>query len=75
MTRIFFSAGESSGDLHGANLIRALREADPSVECFGLGGRRMEEAGMELLHDVAGTGIKGFVEVVKNFGYFKPLYV
>ncbi|MCC6695277.1 MAG: lipid-A-disaccharide synthase [Candidatus Hydrogenedentes bacterium] len=75
MTRIFLSAGESSGDLHGANLIRALREADPSVECLGLGGRRMEEAGMELLHDVAGTGIMGFVEVVKHFGFFKRLYV
>ncbi len=75
MTRIYFSAGESSGDLHGANLIRAIREAAPDVQCQGLGGRRMEDAGMELHHDLAGNAIMGFVEVVKHFAFFKRLYV
>ncbi len=75
MTRIFFSAGESSGDLHGANLIHALRELDPEVQCVGLGGKRMKAAGMELRHDLASNAIMGFIEVVKHFAFFKRLYV
>ncbi len=75
MTRIFFSAGESSGDMHGANLIRAIKQIDPAVECVGLGGKRMEAAGMELRHDLASNAIMGFVEVVKHFAFFKRLYV
>ena len=35
--KIFFSVGEPSGDLHGANLIRALRERSPNVEAVGYG--------------------------------------
>jgi lipid-A-disaccharide synthase len=43
--RIFLSAGEPSGDLHGANLIDTLRRLRPDVECVGFGGERMEAAG------------------------------
>lgn len=74
MTRIFFCAGESSGDIHGANLIRALRRADPTVECEGLGGRRMAEAGMELRYDLAGRAIMGFTEVVKSLAFIRRLF-
>lgn len=66
MKRIFFIAGESSGDMHGANLIRALRAANPELQCSGLGGVRMQEAGMELVYDLAGDAIMGFVEVLKK---------
>ena len=66
MKRIFLIAGESSGDMHGANLIRALHAADPEIQCSGLGGVRMQEAGMELIYDLAGDGIMGFVEVLKK---------
>jgi lipid-A-disaccharide synthase len=74
LSRIFFSAGESSGDMHGANLIRALRERDPNVECVGYGGQRMADAGMELKYDLASQAIMGFAEVVKHLGFFKDLY-
>ena len=67
MARLFFVAGESSGDTHGANLIRALREADPALECEGLGGTRMADAGMSLRYDLASDAIMGFVEVFKSF--------
>ena len=66
MKRVFFIAGESSGDMHGANLIRALRAADPHLQCVGLGGERMADAGMELVYDLAGDAIMGFVEVLKK---------
>ena len=48
--RIFISAGEPSGDLHGANLIHALGQLDPTIECVGFGGERMEAAGATLLY-------------------------
>lgn len=75
MSRIFFSAGESSGDMHGANLIRALREASPGLVCEGLGGPRMAEAGMELHCDLAGRAIMGFAEVVKSFSYIRRVFL
>ncbi|MDX9971523.1 MAG: lipid-A-disaccharide synthase [FCB group bacterium] len=74
MTRLFFSAGESSGDIHGANLIRALRQADPTIECEGLGGRLMEAAGMTLRYDLAGRAIMGFTEVVRSLGFIRKLF-
>lgn len=74
MTRIFFSAGESSGDIHGANLIRALRQAEPTIECEGLGGRLMAEAGMALRYDLAGRAIMGFTEVVKSLRTIRRLF-
>lgn len=67
MTRIFLSAGESSGDVHGANLVRALRAAEPGVVCEGVGGRHMAAAGMVLRHDLAGQALMGFTEVAKAF--------
>jgi lipid A disaccharide synthetase len=50
--RIFFSVGEPSGDLHGANLIRALQAKYPNVQCVGYGGPRMAEAGCDLHFDL-----------------------
>lgn len=66
MKRIFFVAGERSGDTHGASLIRALRALDPSLQCEGLGGQLMAEAGMALRQDLAGQAIMGFAEVIKR---------
>jgi len=71
--RIFFVAGESSGDMHGAHVIEALRELEPGVECEGLGGARMAEAGMTLRFDLAGMAIMGFIEVVKKLRFMRSL--
>ena len=43
--KIMFSAGEASGDMHGANLAKALRQLDPTIELIGMGGTQMEGAG------------------------------
>ena len=74
MVNLFFVAGESSGDIHGANVIAALRAIDDSIACEGLGGRRMAEAGMHLLEDLAGRAIMGFTEVVKSFPYIRQVF-
>jgi lipid-A-disaccharide synthase len=49
MKRIFIVTGEASGDLHGANLAGALRTLRPDVELVGVGGNRMQAAGVTLL--------------------------
>ncbi len=71
--RIFFVAGESSGDQHGAHVIEALRALQPDIECEGLGGTRMAKAGMTLRFDLAGMAIMGFIEVVKKLGFMRTL--
>ena len=74
MSRIFFVAGESSGDIHGGNLVRAIRALAPDTDCEGLGGDHMAAAGMTLRHNLAERGIMGFTEVVKSLGYIRRIY-
>jgi len=59
--------GEASGDLHGANLIRAARDIDPGLSFFGVGGRRMREAGCEILIPAEDLAVMGLVEVAERF--------
>src|SRR5262245_41859340 len=71
--RIFLSAGEPSGDLHGGNLIRALRRERPGVECVGFGGERMEAAGGRLLYPLCRLALMGFWRVLPSAGAFLRL--
>jgi len=61
---ILLSAGEASGDLHGATLCRALRELHPGVRLIGMGGSRMAAAGMEVVADVSGHAVVGTSEAL-----------
>jgi lipid-A-disaccharide synthase len=62
--RIFISAGEPSGDLHGAGVVRALRTRYPNATIEALGGPQMERAGATLRHRMEGLAAFGLVEVV-----------
>ncbi len=68
--RLFFSVGEPSGDLHAANLIRALRSLDPSIETRGFGGVRMTQAGLACDFDLTSMAVVGFTEVVPKLREF-----
>lgn len=74
MTTILIVAGETSGDIHGANLARALRERDPSVRLVGAGGVHMRAAGVEILEDPTAHASIGFVEALKNIHRYAKLY-
>src|SRR2546423_15521830 len=63
--RIFLSAGEPSGDLHGANLLHALRTIDPTVTAAGFGGERMRRAGYDLLYPLADHAIMGLSGIAR----------
>ena len=66
--RIFVSAGEPSGDLHGAGVVRALRDRYPDASIEALGGPRMAQAGATLRYDMEGLAAFGFVEIVSKLG-------
>jgi lipid-A-disaccharide synthase len=65
--KFFVIAGEASGDMHGANLINAIKKLEPNAEFEGFGGERLEAAGMKLLRPMEKLNFMGFVEVVKNY--------
>ncbi|HTL70634.1 MAG TPA: lipid-A-disaccharide synthase [Candidatus Eisenbacteria bacterium] len=64
--KIYVIAGEASGDLHGANLIAALREARPGVEIYGVGGDRIREAGARDFYDLAHFHVTGITDALKR---------
>ncbi|MDQ5984386.1 MAG: Lipid-A-disaccharide synthase [Syntrophus sp. SKADARSKE-3] len=66
--RIMIVAGEASGDLHGAHLVRAMLEHDPSLTFYGVGGKRLEEAGVTLVAHAADMAVVGLTEVVSKLG-------
>jgi len=63
MRRVLIVAGEASGDLHGANLIRAARDIDPGLCFFGMGGAKMSAAGCDIRIDMRELAVMGLVEV------------
>lgn len=60
---IWISAGEASGDLHGALLVRALRQADPTLTFAGMGGPAMEAARVDLRYPMRLISLVGFTEI------------
>ena len=68
--QVFVIAGEASGDLHGSNLIRALKSRLPQARFVGIGGPKMEEAGLELLFPSSELAVVGVVEVI---GHIRPI--
>jgi lipid-A-disaccharide synthase len=71
--RIFFSVGEPSGDLHGANLIRALAAEHPDWQFVGYGGPRMAAAGCQLHADLTQLAVMWITRVIVNIHKFLGL--
>ncbi|ATC65221.1 lipid-A-disaccharide synthase [Nibricoccus aquaticus] len=67
-------AGEHSGDQHAAKVVRDLHWQRPGLAIAALGGPELAKAGAQLLHDMTASSVVGFVEVLKNYSFFKALF-
>jgi lipid-A-disaccharide synthase len=61
MPRILIVTGEASGDLHGAHLVKALKELSPALQIVGVGGASMRAAGAELVKDIPQLDVMGLI--------------
>jgi lipid-A-disaccharide synthase len=66
-------AGEASGDLHASRVCSELLKVDKEAVIKGMGGKKMEAAGVKLLWDYRSYNFMGFVEVLQNLGKIKRL--
>lgn len=71
--KIMFSAGEASGDTHGASVAKALLEKYPEAQLFGMGGDLMKQAGVNIIYDIQQLGFIGIVEILKHLPTFFKL--
>ena len=71
--KFFFSAGEPSGDIHAAALIETIRKHAPDAEFVGLGGPKMEQAGCQLVANIAQSAVM-WVEAVKRYFQYQKLF-
>jgi lipid-A-disaccharide synthase len=66
MRKILFAVGEASGDLHAAGVAASLQRLRPELVLAAVGGPRLAEQGVELVHRDAHLGVMGFAEILKH---------
>ncbi len=66
--RFLIVAGEASGDMYGAEVVRSLRKKFPAATFYGLGGERMRNAGVEIEGDISKTAVVGPFEMLSSLG-------
>lgn len=72
--RIWIIAGESSGDIYGARLARAIKAQEPGTLVQGMGGDAMTEEGVDILVNSSDLAIVGFVEVIKHLNIILKVF-
>ena len=71
--KIMIIAGETSGDLHGAALVRNLLELDPHLKTYGIGGDKMQDAGMQLIYHINKMAFLGLWEILEHIPFIKKV--
>lgn len=64
--RVVIVAGEESGDQHAAHFVHELKLKHPNLQLSGIGGHHMENAGVQLVGNLARFGVTGLTEVIRN---------
>ena len=65
----FIVAGEASGDMHGGNLMKEIKEIYPKSRFVGHGGDKMIENGLEIMQHIDKLAVMGFSEVLKHLPF------
>ena len=66
MRKVLFVAGEASGDLHAAGVAAALRRIRPELQLAAVGGAKLAEQGVEMIHLDSHLGVMGFFEILEH---------
>ena len=74
MKKVMIMSGEASGDLHGANLARSVRQQDPSIMLYGVGSKKMSEAGVQMLADASEISVVGITAVLTHLPAIYRVY-
>jgi len=69
--KYYIIAGEVSGDMHAANLVKAMLKLDSGIKFRGFGGDLMQKAGVEISRGLDKLSLVGFVEIIKHLGTIK----
>ena len=64
--KVFIIAGEASGDLHAANLVKELTKLNADISFMGWGGDRMTKEGVQIKKHISDLAFMGFLEVIRN---------
>lgn len=72
--KLYFVAGEASGDRHAADLLRRLKDLYPKAEAFGVGGQHLRAAGQNQFFDLAIHAVVGLTEVLRNYFKFRGFF-
>jgi lipid-A-disaccharide synthase len=71
---VLIVAGEASGDLHGARLVREMKAIDPSLSFCGVGGRNLEAEGVRLIARSSEMAVVGLTEVFSKLRFIAGVY-
>jgi len=74
MEDILIVAGEVSGDIQAARLVRAIKDLSSGFRFWGIGGTELANEGVEIIEDVTKEAIVGFVEVIKKYRYLRGIF-
>ncbi len=71
---ILIVAGEESGDLHGSALVNEMNHLTSGLTFFGVGGDRLQDAGVETVEHVSNMAVMGFSEVVSKYHFLRKVF-
>ncbi len=71
---VMLVAGEISGDMHAARLVRQIRARRPDLAFFGIGGPALRQAGMETVVDIGEMAVLGLAEVIARYSFFRNVF-
>ena len=72
--RVLIVAGELSGDMHAAGLVRALRRRLDAMECYGIGGDALQREGVEIIRHARDMAVMGFLELIPKLAFFRRAF-
>jgi lipid-A-disaccharide synthase len=71
---LFIFAGEHSGDLHGENILQALKKKNPHLRITGVGGPRMRRAGLDCFLEMEAFQVMGFIDVISSLPHLYQMF-